>query len=105
MFVAYEATLELIRALGPLLRRVAPLDRDLAQQIRRAASSVALNLSEGRGLSGPRQANHYRIASGSAQEVGAGLDLIEAWGLAPVEASTKQRLDRVRALLWGLTHR
>ena len=105
MFVAYEESLRLVRYLGPLLRVVGPLDRGLADQVRRAASSVVLNLSEGRGLRGRAQANHYRIAFGSAQEVGAGLDLIEAWGLCEVEPAAKQQLDRVRRLLWGLTRR
>lgn len=48
----------------------------LADQLRRAASSVAFNFAEGNGYDHARQrANSFRIARGSAKEVAAILDV------------------------------
>ena len=44
---AYEVSIELIGALRELLPVIKRHDRDLADQIHRAATSVALNLGEG----------------------------------------------------------
>src|SRR5262245_25905356 len=46
-FIALEVSLELIRALAPMVPIIERNDRDLGDQIRRAANSVALNLGEG----------------------------------------------------------
>jgi hypothetical protein len=46
-FDAYQVSLELIPALRPVARAVALHDRSLADQIRRAGSSVPLNIAEG----------------------------------------------------------
>jgi four helix bundle protein len=78
-------------------------DCDLADQMRRAASSVTLNLGEGAGCSGGRQRQHYEIAHGSAREVRACLDVGEAWGWLDA-SGVRAVLDRLLALLWGLTH-
>ncbi len=79
----------------------------LFDQIRRAATSLVLNLAEGRKRIGRDRLNHWRIASGSADKVRAALRLAAAWGdLDP--ASYKKPfhlLDRLAAMLWRLTHR
>jgi four helix bundle protein len=48
MFVAYDISLQLIRALRPVVTTLREHDRDLASQLRRAASSIGLALAEGR---------------------------------------------------------
>jgi four helix bundle protein len=79
-------------------------DRELASQLHRAATSVTLNIAEGRDRSGGDQRRSYEIAAGSASEVHAALDTADAWGW-PVELDASRALvRRVRALLHGLTH-
>ena len=106
-FIALSVTIEVVRALRPLLVSLKRIDKDLANQIHRAASSVALNLSEGSKRTGGDRLHSFRIAAGSAAEVRAGLELAEAWGYlgardlqAPLEL-----IDRQAALLYRLLHR
>src|SRR5215831_14220398 len=80
MFVTYETALDLIRNLRDVVDGVKRFDADLADQMRRAASSITLNLGEGGGCSGGRRRLHNEIAHGSAREVKACLDTSEAWG-------------------------
>lgn len=79
-------------------------DRDLADQIKRAASSVVLNLGEGQRSEKGNKRKHYAIAHGSASEVRAALLTAEAWGWIEGASSTFALLDRLLALLWCLTH-
>jgi four helix bundle protein len=102
-FIALEVSYELIEALAKLVPVIARPDRDLADQIRRAASSVSLNLAEGqRSMKGNRQ-KHYSIAHGSANEVKAGLRVAKAWGWIGADERALAVLDRLLALLWRLT--
>ena len=77
---------------------------DLADQIHRAASGVALNLCEGQRLTAGNQRRHYELAHGSANEVKGALDLAEAWGWVADTTAPRRTLDRLLALLWRLTH-
>ena len=104
MFIAYDVSLQLIRSLRPLVPVLKKHDRDLADQLRRAATSVALNLGEGRRRAGGDQRRHYEIAHGSAGEVLTALDVARAWGYVVDDVDAKQHLDRLLALLWRLTH-
>ena len=105
-FDAHDVAIELVRALRPLVERMARRDRDLASQLRRAASSVPMNLAEGAARSGADRLHHYRIAAGSAAEIRTALILSEAWGLldAPSLSLSQALLDRVIAMLHRLTH-
>ena len=104
MFITYDVSLQLIRSLRPLVPVLKKHDRDLADQLRRAATSVALNLGEGRRRAGGDQRRHYEIAHGSAGEVLTALDVARAWGYVVDDGDAKQNLDRLLALLWRLTH-
>ena len=105
-FQVYEISLQLIPALRPLVVAIALQDRSLADQIRRAGSSVPLNISEGARRQGKDRAHAYRIAAGSAAEVRAALAVAHGWGY--VDSLKAQQadelLDRILALLWCLTH-
>lgn len=67
----------------------------LADQVRRAATSIPLNIAEGAGkTSGQDRVHCHRIARGEAMESGAALDVIRLLGVAPAE-----QLDRGKDLL------
>jgi four helix bundle protein len=105
-FDAYDVSLALARALRPTSDRIARRDPDLARQLRRAAGSVVQCVSEGAERRGRYRLHLWRVAAGSAAEIGAVLDLAEAWGYATAcdLADERRFLDRVRALLFRLTH-
>ena len=46
MLRIYPVVLEVLRQLQPALKRIEVKDRDLARQLRRCSSSIALNLAE-----------------------------------------------------------
>ena len=97
--VAVQAAVEI----GPLVVRIERRDRSLADQIRRAASSMASNIDEANGNRKGRRIEHFHIALGSAREVTTQLRLAHAWGYIDEAAKPLALLDRVRAMLWRLT--
>jgi four helix bundle protein len=103
-FVALEVSLELIRALAPLMPAIEARNRPLADQIYRAASSVSLNLGEGQASQKGNAHKHYALANGSASEVRAALRVAQAWGWVQASDRTLAILDRLLGLIWGLTH-
>ena len=103
-FETYEVALQLVAALRPMLDQLARRERDLADQTRRAASSVVLNLAEGARRTGRDRLHFYRIAAGSAAEVRAALAVARAWGNLEPVAEVEVLLDRVLAMLWKLTN-
>jgi four helix bundle protein len=104
MFIAYEVSIDVIKSLRVVIPQIERNDRDLADQIKRAASSVALNLAEGQRLTKGNKPKHYAIAHGSANEVRAALHTALAWGWIEDAAPQLAALDRLLALLWRLTH-
>ena len=81
-----------------------PLKRaELSDQLDRASLSIALNIAEGAGRSGPRdQARHYAIAGGSAFECLAVLDLLDLENAAHDRHEARAILIRVMAVLTRL---
>ena len=104
MFIAYEVSLDVIRSLRTIVPQIERHDRDLADQLRRAASSVSLNLREGQRLTKGNKPKHYTIAHGSANEVKGALETAIAWGWIEDASEPLRHLDRLLALLWRLTH-
>ena len=104
MFIAYEVSVQLITSLRELVPVIERLDRDLADQVRRAASSVVLNLAEGQRSAKGNKQKHYAIAHGSANEVKAALEVACAWGWITQAEQSRAILDRLLAILWRLTH-
>ena len=103
--LAYDESLHLIRLLRPVAARLRSRHSDLYRQLRRAASSVTLNLAEGAGRQGADRQQHWRIARGSALEVEAILRTAEAWGDLDSRSvdGVHAVLDRVLRLTRGLT--
>jgi four helix bundle protein len=103
-FEALSVSLELITALRPIIPTLARRDRNLGDQIRRAATSVPSNLAEGARRTGKDRLHFFRIAAGSAAER-TQLQIAVAWGDID-EAAAKAPLelvDRVLAMLWKFT--
>ena len=103
--IALEVSLDVIRSLRPVVAPLRRSDPKLYDQIRRAVSSVALNLAEGTRRQGADRRHCWRIAAGSAAEVEAALRVAVAWGdlSADSVADTLRKLDRLLGMLWGLT--
>ena len=103
----YVRAREVVRELRPLVGSVREQDAKLADQLRRAAQSVVLNIAEGRGNKGGNAELRFATACGSAKEVRAALDVASDWGY--VEAHTVAPLDReldeVCAITWVLSRK
>ena len=104
MFVAYEVGLDLIRALRPVVKQLRAHNLDIAKQVERAGTSVLHNLGEGSRRMGGDPRRFYAMASGSASEILAALDVAEAWGWHVDSAAAREIFDRERRLLWGLVN-
>ncbi len=103
-FVAEEVTVEMIRSLRGVLETIERRDRPLADQARRAAQSVALNLLEGSHRAGKDRIHCWRIAEGSAAELQMAMRIAVAWGYVDGVERVMALIDRTIRLLWGLTH-
>jgi len=105
-FDAFEVSLQVVASLKEPLGALERRDPSLAQQVRRAAASVSLNLSEGRRRTGKDRIHLWRVAAGSAEEVVASLRVAQAFGYFPpaLSAGSLALCDRVLAMLWRLTH-
>jgi len=103
-FVAEARALEQIAALQPVLARLRRVDRSLADQLRRAAQSVSLNLAEGNGRSGADRTHSFRCARASHLEVRNALDIARCSRyVRPDELVEVDRIaDHLGRLLWGL---
>ena len=98
--------MQLIEALRPLVPRIRARDRALADQLTRAASSVALNIGEGNYSDPGNRRARFFTAAGSANETRLALRIAVSWGLLrAADADAAQALvKRVLSMLWTLTH-
>jgi four helix bundle protein len=80
MLRIHDVMLDAITTMLPMVRAIERQDRDLASQLRRAASSVVLNVAEGSGSFGGTRTQRYRTALGSARETMACLRVAERFG-------------------------
>ena len=97
----YRVSLKMIEGVRPLIGVVARRDRALADQMRRAATSVPLNIAEGTESLGGNKRVRFRTAAGSAAEVDAALEVSVAWGYVTAAQAREVRghLDRIRRML------
>jgi len=96
MLKIYPVVLEVIASLRPILVQIERRDRDLGRQLRRAASSVALNMAEGMYSRGQNRSLRYHTALGSMRETRACLEVAVAFGyLASVEIEIESRCNHV----------
>ena len=100
MLEIYEVSLSVIRKLRSVVSSIERHDSDLAKQLRRASSSVTLNLAEGSGSQGRNRNARYFNALGSAREVRACVHVAIAWGyIERVDGKMLDELERVIATL------
>ena len=69
MFIAKQVASQVIRTLPVLIAAIVKHDGDLADQLRRAGSSILLNVVEGNRRVGRDRLHFFRIAAGSAAEI------------------------------------
>jgi four helix bundle protein len=102
-----EDVLHTIELMRPLVAAVSRRDRDLASQIRRALSSVALNVSEGFGSAAGNARLRFESARGSLYEAHAGIRVAIAWGYFSAEdaAAALEAMDRLGGRVFGLARR
>ena len=86
------------------LTHTLPKSCSLADQLRRAASSAALNTTEGFGFSGAKEIQFFRIAYGSVQEAKAATQILAEGGLVDLEGGRALwvQLHRGGGMLYGL---
>ena len=101
----YVRAREITREIAPLVQTIRARDAKLADQLRRAAQSVVLNIAEGRGNDAGNARLRFATACGSAKEVRAALHVASDWGyIEPRRAAQlDERLDRVCAITWCLS--
>jgi four helix bundle protein len=102
-----QIAIEAVKLLRPIVERIHRHDRSLADQIRRAASSVVLNLAEAAYNNAGHRRSRLESARGSANEVRAALSLACAWGYidAAQAADIDALYDRVLATTYRLWQR
>ncbi len=104
MLRIYPFILETLKMIAPLLRQIEKRDFDLAKQLRRAASSIALNTAEAVGVRGGNERLRFLTALGSTQEVRACLDVAETFDyVETINDLLRDRLDRIAATLYRLS--
>jgi four helix bundle protein len=92
----YQHTLTFVATAHEIATALPGKRGDLGDQLRRASTSIALNIAEGAGEFAPNEkARFYRMARRSAVECAAVLDIAERLGLRS-SGSTKTHADLVR---------
>jgi four helix bundle protein len=103
----YVRARKVVREVAPLLQMVKRHDKPLADQLKRAAQSVVLNIAEARGSDAGNARARFATACGSAKEVRAALHIASDWGYIGSQQATHldRRLDEVCAITWCLAKR
>ena len=100
MLRVYEDMIGALRMMRGTVASIEKRDPDLGRQLRRASSSVVLNMAEGSGSFGRVRTVRYRTALGSARETVACLRVAEA--CAYVDALHPQLFDTLDCVIGTL---
>jgi four helix bundle protein len=102
----YKVTIEFMATTEAIVERLPPGHGKLIDQLRRAATSIALNIAEGAGeAQGDEKKRIYRIARRSAFECAAAFDVMRVRRLGDeTELRNADRLlERIGAMLTRMT--
>ena len=100
--IVYQRALEVVADVVSITREIGPGWSDLLDQLKRASTSIVLNIAEGVAeFRKAEKARFYRIAIRSAAESHAALDVMVRAELIPEAAiaATQGRLEEVVAML------
>jgi four helix bundle protein len=102
-----EHAVQVIAAARPLVEAVSRRDRDLASQLRRALSSVALNLAEGLATNAGNARLRFETARGSLCEARVAFRVAVAWSHISPEAAQAVLvgMDALGGRVFGLSRR
>ena len=102
-----EHALEIATLARPLVEAIQRKDRDLASQVRRAVSSIALNSAEAQGNAGGNTRLRLESALGSLYEAQTGIRLAIAWGYFSRTAANEvlASLHRLGGRVFGVLRR
>jgi len=102
-----EHAINIAELARPLVETIQRKDRDLASQVRRAISSIALNAAEAQGNAGGNSRLRFESALGSLYEAQAGIRLAVAWGYFTRAAATEllESMNRLGGRVYGLVRR
>ena len=104
MLDIYPVILSFVADAAELTPRIAHHDPDLARQLRRASSSVALNSSEGMYARGRSRTACYNIALREMRESYAALEIsVRLRYLPPLGEKLEDRIQRILGTLYRLS--
>ena len=105
-FDCLDASYQLLEDLHVPLTKIRARDSRLHTQLRTAAASISLNIAEGRARAGKDKRHLWRIALGSTEEVQSILQVaVRLRDITDDDATAAHAtLDRVRGMLWRMTH-
>jgi len=102
MLRVYEEVLDIIRCLREVIVAFEKRDPDLARQLKRASSSVALNIAEGNGSRGRNRGARFHTALGSMRETLACVEVGQALGYIDDLPDLARQIDRICGALYAL---
>ena len=106
-YVVLDQVLSVVTLARPLVAAIQRKDRDLASQVRRALSSVGLNVAEGFGSASGNSRLRFETARGSLYEAHAGIRIAIAWGYVTEDQTALAlcAIDELGGRVYGLSRR
>jgi four helix bundle protein len=100
MLKIYSDAILVVREMVPVVAVLERVDPDLGRQLKKARTSIPLNIAEGSHARGARRNLHYGYAQGSANECIAVLESAHAAGY--IGALPEPIIDRLRRIIGTL---